>query len=193
MATKHAKVLDDMMFARLMLEVAKGPRSLRDQVMILLSFKAGLRAQEIAGLEWTDVTDAEGVIRSDVLFVPGDIAKRGLERSIPINPHLYTALIQLRLQRPNDRHVIYAANPSKKKMSPNSVTVWFSKLYAQHGFSGCSSHSGRRTFITRLARRSGLYQCSIRDVQNLAGHRNLGTTEHYIELSENVGSLVAAI
>ena len=77
MATKHAKTLDDLMFARLMIEVSKGDHSLRDQVMLLLSYKAGLRAQEIAGLEWTDVTDAEGNVRNDTLFVPGDIAKKG--------------------------------------------------------------------------------------------------------------------
>jgi len=71
--------------------------------------------------------------------------------------------------------------------------VWFKRLYDRLELEGCSSHSGRRTFITRLARRSGLHDCSIKDVQNLAGHAHLGTTEAYIEPSPNVARLVAAI
>jgi integrase/recombinase XerD len=192
-STKHAKVLDDLMFAKIMIRVAEGSNPLRDQVMLLLSYKAGLRSQEIAGLEWTDITDATGAIRSDFLFVPGDIAKRGFERSVPMNPHLYTALIQLRVARPKDKHVIYSLNPKKTRLTANAVTVWFHELYKKFEYEGCSSHSGRRTFITKLARKAGAHDCSIRDVMMLAGHRNLGTTESYVELSPNVGRLVAAI
>jgi integrase len=44
-----------------------------------------------------------------------------------------------------------------------------------------SSHSGRRTFITRAARRVSEVGGSVRDVQQLAGHVSLQTTQHYIE------------
>jgi integrase len=188
------------MFAQLLAKVASGENSLRDQAMVLLSFKAGLRAQEIAGLEWTDVTDAKGVIRSDHFLVPSDIAKQKREATLPMHPHLHIVLTQLRTLRPHDRYVIYSLRPQQlkkgrqdRKMSPAAVTMWFKRLYEEHKLEGCSSHSGRRTFITRLARNAGHHDCSIRDVQVLARHQHLTTTERYIEPSANIGRLVSAI
>jgi integrase len=58
--------------------------------------------------------------------------------------------------------------------------VWFGRLYGKLGFTGTSSHSGRRIFITQAARK--IIQCggSLRDVQELAGHASLPTTQRYI-------------
>jgi integrase/recombinase XerD len=57
----------------------------------------------------------------------------------------------------------------------------FSRWYRDLGFSGCSSHSGRRTFITNAARKISTVGGSLRDIQLLAGHSNLSTTQRYIE------------
>jgi hypothetical protein len=37
-------------------------------------------------------------------------------------------------------------------MMPESIVNWFAGSYRAVGVSGCSSHSGRRTFITQAAR-----------------------------------------
>jgi integrase/recombinase XerD len=54
------------------------------------------------------------------------------------------------------------------------------------GLTGCSSHSGRRTFITRSARLLARTGGFLRDVQELAGHRSLKTTEGHIEGDRDV-------
>jgi integrase len=54
-------------------------------------------------------------------------------------------------------------------------------LFKELGFEGCSSHSGRRSFITVAARNIHRSGCSLRDVQLLARHRSIETTERYID------------
>ena len=66
-------------------------------------------------------------------------------------------------------------------MRPRSIVNWFTVIYAELGLIGCSSHSGRRTFITTAARLVSKTGGSLRDVQELAGHSALTTTERYIE------------
>ena len=66
-------------------------------------------------------------------------------------------------------------------MSAKSVVNWFARLYATVGLEGCSSHSGRRTFVTQAARLVHRAGGSLRDVQELAGHRSIKTTQGYIE------------
>jgi integrase/recombinase XerD len=65
--------------------------------------------------------------------------------------------------------------------SPNAVAVWFLTRFREIGIEGASSHSGRRSFITALAKRITEAGGSIRDVQELAGHSSLATTQRYIQ------------
>src|SRR5207247_10683140 len=66
-------------------------------------------------------------------------------------------------------------------MTPLSIVIWFARAYRAVGLVGCSSHSGRRTFITRAARLVHKAGGSLRDVQLLAGHRSIQTTQGYID------------
>ena len=62
----------------------------------------------------------------------------------------------------------------------NKFAGWYRAL----SFRGTSCHSGRRIAITGWARRISTLGASLRDVQLLAGHSALGTTQRYIEGSD---------
>ena len=66
-------------------------------------------------------------------------------------------------------------------MRSNSIVNWFVTLFDELGLQGCSSHSGRRSFITAAARALPRTGGSLRDVQLLAGHRSIQTTQGYID------------
>ena len=69
------------------------------------------------------------------------------------------------------------------QMRAQSIVNWFREVYASLGIAGASSHSGRRHFVTMAARRISEAGGSLRDVQDLAGHRALSTTQLYIAKS----------
>jgi len=104
-------------------------------------------------------------------------------RDIPLHPALKEALETLMEIRGDhaapDQRVIYSERG--KGLSGGSVAVWFHRLYSDLGLIDCSSHSGRRTFITRAAKKCFEAGGSLRDVQQLAGHAHLSTTQGYIE------------
>jgi integrase len=151
---------------------------LRNAAMVLLSAKAGLRAGEIANLTWDMVLDANGRING-LIELPDTAAKKCSGRSIPIHPDLAAALAAWRPVAPPGHYVI--ASDRGGKMRPLSIVVWFNRAFKNIGLKGCSSHSGRRTFVTRAARIVHKAGGSLRDVQLLAGHRSIQTTQRYID------------
>src|SRR5262249_4624434 len=144
MLGKQAKVLSRKELQRLVDHVSHGRHPERDRVIIMLSFRAGLRSKEIAGLTWSMVTDASGML-ADTIALPDRISKghKG-GRLIPMHDHLRDALANLMTARPDkvqlDRPVVYSERAHG--FSPNSVAVWFFEKYREIGLDGASSHSG---------------------------------------------------
>jgi integrase/recombinase XerD len=151
---------------------------LRNRVIVLLSAKAGLRANEIANLTWDMVVGPTGEI-SGVLELRDHAAKKGSGRIIPIHPELRPALADLRQVAALSEHVVTSGRGGP--MTSLSIVVWFNRAFRNIGLKGCSSHSGRRTFVTRAARLVHKAGGSLRDVQLLAGHRSIQTTQRYID------------
>lgn len=220
MATHHAKTLSKMPLTDLLAKVTeKADKPLVMRAAFMLSYHAGLRVQEIAGLEWRKnlfdaqgqphmeefpeikdgqpVRDAEGRTRMrfvPVIFIGSDIGKYGTERTIPMHPDLLNALSAL-LHSPerDDRFVIPSGRTGASqslRSRAHALKMRINRMYEALNMEGYSSHSGRRTFITKSARQANLTGNSLRDVQKLAGHRNLVTTEAYIDVSDRQADMV---
>ena len=179
MIGKRAKILSSDHVEDLLVFARQTRHPVRNQVLVLLSVKAGLRAGEIANLTWPMLVEPTGEIGTS-LELQDRAAKKGSGRVIPIHPELHAALVKLAgFTLVLDGPVIQSERSGP--MSPISIVCWFAKAYRTIGLEGCSSHSGRRTFITRAARLVHKAGGSLRDVQLLAGHRSIQTTQRYID------------
>ena len=178
MTGRQAKTLSDQNTRELLAYASRSRYPRRNRVIVLLSVKAGLRAGEIANLTWDMVVDADGEIGTTI-ELHDCAAKKRSGRRIPIHPDLRRALQALRRETLAQGPVVRSERGGR--MTSLSIVVWFSRAYAATGLDGCSSHSGRRTFITRAARLVHKAGGSLRDVQLLAGHRSIQTTQRYID------------
>ncbi len=190
MAGKQAKILSLGDVNDLLVFASCTRRPLRNRVIVLLAAKAGLRAGEIANLTWDMALDPAGAIGS-VIELRDAAAKNGSGRLIPVHPDLRHALVAYRGLSTGIGPVIRSERGGP--MTPLSVVVWFNRAFRNIGLHGCSSHSGRRTFITRAARLAHKAGGSLRDVQLLAGHRSIQTTQRYIDGDSDVQRKLVAM
>jgi integrase len=177
---KQAKTLTKGQVDAALALIAKTRYPIRNRVILLLSVRAGLRAKEIAGVTWTMITAGDGQLGRSIHLQ--DAASKGRSgRVIPLHTELRSALEDLHVElKPSPDDFVIRTERSKRTSAQVIVNL-FSRWYEVLGFDGCSSHSGRRTFITNAARKISTVDGSLRDVQILAGHSNLRTTQRYIE------------
>ena len=179
---KQAKTLTKAQVDAALNYLSRSRYPVRNRVILLLSVKAGLRAKEIACLTWDMATASDGEIGTAIHLTNLASKGRGGGRVIPLNRELRTALFSLRQMRSRGRPSSFVVTTERTtRTSPQAIVNLFSRWYRDLGFSGCSSHSGRRTFITNAARKISTVGGSLRDIQMLAGHSNLSTTQRYIE------------
>ena len=182
---KQAKILTKGQVDSLTAFLLTRRHGLRDQTVFLLSVRAGLRAKEVANLRWAMVLTPEGEVGNAIHLT--DVASKGRSgRVIPLNKQLRINLVKLlEVAKQSHQfdleksHVITTERSSQT--SPQAVVNMFKRWYNDVGLLGCSSHSGRRTFITNAARKISTVGGSLRDVQMLAGHSSLAVTQRYIE------------
>lgn len=192
---KRAKMLEDSELNQVLQFIdcySRSPES--DRVKVLLSFKAGLRAGEIAQLPIRSCLGPSGTIAQDV-FVGSGISKSRDDRDVPINPQLGLALKALIKKYPQATHVAFSLGKDGRLRRQNAaaVTNWFCRLYKIVGFQGCSSHSGRRTFATKMSRQLASHHLSLEDLRKLLGHSELSSTQCYLEPSDDITALINAI
>jgi integrase len=177
---KQAKTLSKGQIEAMLAYLSTTRHPARNRLIFLLSVKAGLRAKEIAKLNWLMTNDSRGEIGYDICLL--DSASKGKSgRRIPLNAELREALIEYRKMRVINPGPYVIRTERSLSTSPQAIVNMFQRWYRHLGFVGCSSHSGRRTFITNAARKISTVGGSLKDVQELAGHANVRTTQRYID------------
>ena len=182
---KQSKVLNKQQIEMVSTYLRSKRNGLRNQTIFLLSVKSGLRAKEISKLSWKEVCDSDGKIDNCISLT--NQSSKGLSgRIIPLNKDVRHNLIELldihKKFRNFDINTSFAVRTERSpSTSPQSIVNMFQKWYRTLGLVGCSSHSGRRTFITETSKKISLVGGSLRDVQMMVGHKSLQTTQRYIE------------
>lgn len=183
---KQAKTLNRSQIRMVSEHLRLNRNGLRNQTIFLLSVKSGLRAIEISKLRWAMVLKSDGTI-DDCISLPNSSSKgRHGGRIIPLNKdvkaNLEALLQSSRLFKDFSQRSSYVIQTERSSStSSQSIINMFQHWYRKLGLIGCSSHSGRRTFITETSKRITTVGGSLRDIQMMAGHASLQTTQRYIE------------
>ena len=182
---KQSKVLSKSQIQMVSNYLRSKRNGLRNQTIFLLSVRCGLRSKEISQLSWKEVCDSNGQIDNCISLT--NRSSKGLSgRIIPLHKDVRNNLIEL--LDIHKRFYGFDINTSfvvRTERSPfttsQTIVNMFQRWYQTLGLLGCSSHSGRRTFITETSKKISLVGGSLRDIQMMVGHKSLHTTQKYIE------------
>ena len=182
--SKQAKTLTAEELRRVLDYTATRKHSIRNRALVLMSFYSGCRVGELSSLTYIDVVDAEGKVR-DEIRLKAENTKTKEARIVFVNAKLKKELQQYAdTYQPIDtqRKFFYSQKRNSSGYNANTLTQFFHYLYKRAGVFGASSHSGRRTFITNLANKG----VGVRLLASLAGHRNISTTQAYIDVNDDM-------
>ena len=177
-----ARVLTEDEFKRLLVIAKNAQMAERNLAIIYCSFGLGLRAKEIAALKVSDIFDANFNILEEVNLTRS-MTKGDKQRHVYINNKKIIAALSNHIKAMKSAEGLCfrydnALFKTQRKMAftPDTLQKWFRKLYDKAGIKGASSHSGRRTFITRLIEQGA----DIKAVSHIAGHASITTTAGYV-------------
>lgn len=178
----QAKTLTDRELKKMLTFISCNKHSTRNRAMLLTTHWSGMRVGEVAALLISDILNADGSIKTEVRLLP-EQTKGKHARTVFIGERLrkelatYISSIDVSdLTRP------LFHTQKRDHFTANTLCQHFHWLYRQAGIAGASSHSGRRTFITALANKG----VGVRVLMALAGHRNISTTQAYIDVNDEM-------
>ncbi len=168
---------------QLTLKSLKGKNSVRNQAVLLASHFMGLRAKEMALLKMGDVYDFRNHILRDTIRLLAAYTKGNKYREVFL---LDTTARNIMLDYILSREDSGPNAPLflSQKLQPftaNTMQRMIGNLYKKAGING-TSHSGRRSFATRLIR----HNVDIYSIQQLMGHSSITTTQEYFASDPNL-------
>ena len=176
---RQAQTLNEAQLRRVIQYCRSRRHPTRDETIVLFSFYAGLRAKEIAALKRGDVFDDAGNARTQ-FTLSAEQSKGGKTRTVYVNQRLRRALADYSsaLDLSDPKRPLFESQKGGH-FSANTMCQLFLDILKNCGFKDASSHSGRRTYITRLANKG----VGVRLLAALAGHSHISTTQRYIDVN----------
>jgi len=146
-----------------------------EETLLLALLYTGLREQELCHLTWDDLDFERKVLRVTAKPEERFTPKTWEEREIEMSDDLVDAL----KKHPRTSRWVFPTTRGKRHAHVYKIVERVAKLAEVNK---AHPHKFRATFLTRLLQ-SG---CDIANVQALAGHRNIKTTQRYLGVSNQL-------
>jgi integrase/recombinase XerC len=153
-----------------------GPLGLRDRAILEVLYSAGLRVSELTGLDVGDLglDDGTALVRGK-----GKRERLALLGSAAVRAVRDWLVGRDAVARPKGRDAVFL-NKNGTRLTSRSVGRLLEKYLAQAGLDPRTSpHTLRHSFATHLLDRGA----DVRSVQELLGHKSLGTTQIYTHVT----------
>jgi integrase/recombinase XerD len=179
---KQAKTLNERELQRMLDFVSKTKNPKRNRAIVLLTHLAGMRIGEVAAVRVLDVLASDGSIRKEIGLSAAQ-TKGDKGRTVLLNQRMQAELAAyIQTVRVRDAKQPLFSTQRSAGFSANSLTQVVNSAYKKAGLDGATTHSGRRGFLTNLSEKG----VSVRVMMALAGHKNMSTTQRYIDLRPGV-------
>ena len=189
----QARVLTERELRKVLNFCNTQPHATRNRTMLLCTHMAGMRVGEVAALTVSDVLAMDGTVKEEIAL-SAQQTKGNRARTVLVPRKLrdeLTSYLQQRYgisnllavtQTDTQRALFPTQKNPKRGFTANTLCQLFHKIYKDSQMYGATSHSGRRTFITKLADKG----VGVRVLMALAGHKSIATTQRYIELNPTI-------
>jgi len=190
---KQAKTLTQIELRRVLDYTATRKHSTRNRALLMTTHLSGMRVGEVAALTVSDVLAMDGTVKEEIAL-SAQQTKGNKARTVLVPRKLrdeLTCYLQQRYgianllavtQTDTQRALFPTQKNPKRGFTANTLCQLFHKIYKDSQMYGATSHSGRRTFITKLADKG----VGVRVLMALAGHKSIATTQRYIELNPTI-------
>lgn len=184
----QAKVLSEKEVRKVLLYIASHKHAARNRAMFIVLNATGMRVGELAAIRLCDVLAPTGEIVEEIRL-SADQTKGSRGRVVVLNQKAQEEIKNYLMTRfklkdlmavtmtDTSRALFTTQKNPNRGFSPSTLAQHFHYMYKGAGISGASSHSSRRSFITKLSEMG----VSVRVLMDLAGHRSLAVTQKYIE------------
>lgn len=176
-----AKILTKDEIRRVLAVIRDGRNARRNRLAFLLSTEAAMRVGEISALRVGDLREMDGTAVK-VINLRKEQTKGHKGRRVFVSDALrkeITGFLEGQDRRLGDDAAVIRSTKTGKAFSNVTLCVLFTKMYKDAGIR-TSSHSGRRTKATRL-NEMGI---GMRTIQEVLGHKNIGTTALYCDITD---------